>query len=396
VDSDETRVLLARGHHPTPWGLGTWEHLPERFRPALLVTGSNRHDLDGVTLERVPVRAVRDLLPPNAAGELAALAVGDRYLLKDRVLDRFDVVHAEDLSLWFTAQLARLRRRHGFKLVVTTWETIPLLRAFRSPHARRYRAHTLMSTDLFLASTERARDALLLEGVPSDRIRVSYPGIELSRFARGPSTAAPAGVHLIVSPGRLEWEKGHHDVLRAVAALRRGLVACPPDVVDGLRVQLIGSGPEEQRLREHAAELGIGALLDIRSVPYDEMPTLFARASCMVLASLPRSGCSLVPGGPPHCFWEEQFGLVLAEAMAAGLQLAVSRSGAIPEVVGEGLGLYFDPGDWMGLARELAAGPLRRPPNERVEYPAERVRRYSVGAAAERIADAYDYVTALR
>jgi hypothetical protein len=54
----------------------------------------------------------------------------------------------------------------------------------------------------------------------------------------------------------------------------------------------------------------------------------------------------------------------------------------------------FTPGDWMGIARILAAGPLSRPPAERVEHPTEIVRRYSTEAAAERLAAAYDRVLA--
>lgn len=131
--------------------------------------------------------------------------------------------------------------------------------------------------------------------------------------------------------------------------------------------------------------------MTIGSVPYDEMPGLYARASALVLASLPRSGCSVYPGDIPRCFWEEQFGMVLAEAMAAGVPMVVSSSGAIPEVAGE-LASYFAPGDWMSIARALAQGPLSRPPATAVEYPSERLESYSVEAAAGRIAAAFDRV----
>jgi glycosyltransferase involved in cell wall biosynthesis len=156
-------------------------------------------------------------------------------------------------------------------------------------------------------------------------------------------------------------------------------------------VMLVGRGPEEKRLRAHAAELGIADAVTIGSVPYDEMPGLYARASALVLASLPRSGCSVYPGDIPRCFWEEQFGMVLAEAMAARVPLVVSTSGAIPEVAGE-LASYFAPGDWMSIARALAQGPLSRPPATPVEYPSERLESYSVEAAAGRIAGAFDRV----
>jgi glycosyltransferase involved in cell wall biosynthesis len=158
-------------------------------------------------------------------------------------------------------------------------------------------------------------------------------------------------------------------------------------------VRLVGAGPEEKRLREHAAELGIADIVELSRLPYDAMPDLYASASCLVLASLPRSGCALYPGDAPHCFWEEQFGLVLAEAMAAGLPLVLSTSGAIPEVTRGADAAYFAPGDYMELARALAAGPLSRAPGERAQHPPELVGRYSLDAAAGRIAAAYERLT---
>jgi glycosyltransferase involved in cell wall biosynthesis len=110
------------------------------------------------------------------------------------------------------------------------------------------------------------------------------------------------------------------------------------------------------------------------------MPAVFAGASCVVLASLP------IPT------WEEQFGLVLPEALAAGVPIVASSSGAIPEVLrGSGASL-FPPGDWLELARLLDAGPLARPPGTRADYPGEVVQRYSTRAAAERLAAAYERV----
>jgi glycosyltransferase involved in cell wall biosynthesis len=194
---------------------------------------------------------------------------------------------------------------------------------------------------------------------------------------------------VIVSPGRLVWEKGHQDVMRAIAVLRQGVVPLPEGVQ--LRLLVVGSGPEEQRLRRYADELGIGGIVEFRAVPYEEMPHVYAEASCLVLASLPNAACSLYLGDIPRCFWEEQFGLVFAEAMAAGLPIVTTTSGAIPEVVGDS-GEYFAPGDWMELARKLATGPLSRPPGERVAHPQERLQRYSTKAMAERLAAAYDSV----
>lgn len=383
-------VVVVRGNLATPWELRQWVDLPSRFAVSYLASSVNNYDVEGVGLRAVPVRTLRQRFPRGRAGDIAAGVAGDRYLGLDDALRGADIVHAEELSFWFSASAARARG--DFKLVQTVWETIPFLDAFRNRHARRYRAEVLARTDLFLPATERARHGLLLEGVPDERIVVCAPGIDLDRFrdAGVAGAALSPGEHTILSPGRLVWEKGHQDVLRAVAALHRGL--------DGLsrmrpRVLIVGSGPEQERLTAHARELGIGGYVAFRSVPYDEMPAVFAGTSCMVLASLATAQAMLHPFDTPRAFWEEQFGLVLAEAMASGLSIVASTSGAIPEVVGDG-GSYFAAGDWMAIARALAAGPLSRAPAERVAHDPERLEHFSTRAAAARLAAAYDRVLA--
>jgi glycosyltransferase involved in cell wall biosynthesis len=268
-------------------------------------------------------------------------------------------------------QAARLKRRLGYRLILTVWETIPLLDAYRNVRTRRYRAITLAETDMFLAATERARASLLLEGASPERIRVCPPGVATDRFGRV-SDAGGTGAPIILSPGRLVWEKGHQDVLRALALVRRGLLDEP--AIDA-RLAIVGTGPEERRLRTYARELGVGEAVEFRGfIPYGEMPAAYAQASCVVLASLPTWS------------WEEQFGMVLAEAMAARVPILASSSGAIPEVTA-GVARCFAPGDWLGLAallREILAAPERPSPTADTHYSTE--------AAAAQLAGAYDDV----
>jgi glycosyltransferase involved in cell wall biosynthesis len=380
-------VLIVRGHLATPWELRPWLELPERYRVSYLLTGSNRFTAPD-RLRAVRVRSLRDLLPPGPLGELSAGVLGDRYLSAERAFAGADIVHAAELSFWFAADAARRRREHDFRLVQTVWETLPMLDAYRNHHARRFRRDVLAATDLFLPATERAALALELEGVARERITVCPPGIDVERFGV-PALQAPAE-HTIVSPGRLVWEKGHQDVLRALALLHRGAVRTPSGETVRPRLLIVGAGPEEARLRAHAGDLGLADSVEIRSVPYEGMPQVFAEASAMVLASQASATAALHPFDIPRAFWEEQFGLVLAEAMAAGLAIITTTSGAIPEVLRGAPVDLLAPGDWPALARALASGPLSRPPGTRVLYPPELVHRYSTTAAAERLTAAYD------
>ena len=110
---------------------------------------------------------------------------------------------------------------------------------------------------------------------------------------------------------------------------------------------------------------------------------------CPTVSSLAlRRGLVLVLASIPLWYWEEQFGMVLAEAMAAHLPIVASTCGAIPEVVGSDARL-FAPGDWVGLANALAAGPLARTPGDRYAPAPERIERFSSASAAGRLRTAY-------
>lgn len=373
---DLPRVVILRGHQANPWELMPWQHpdLVERFRVSFLRSGRGWFDTSGLTLASERAWTLRDLLPRGALGDLAVRLPGDRYIGLERRLRGAEIVHAQELGYWYSMQAARLKRRLGFRLVLTVWETIPFFDAYRNVRTRRYREVTLRETDLFLAATERAKLALMLEGAPEDRIRVCPPGIAVDRFAVGATQDGQPGRPLILSPGRLVWEKGHQDVLRSVALLRRGMLGAPP--ID-FEVWVVGTGPEEARLKAYARELGIAEAVTFRGfIPYEEMPAVYKRAACLVLGSL------------PIWSWEEQFGMVLAEGMAAGLPIIASNSGAIPEVAGD-RARYFAPGDWPTLGR-LLSEVLRA--GGRSEAAA---REYTIESAARRLASAYEEVLSL-
>ena len=358
------RVVVLRGTAVNPWDLRPFEDLGPDYDVRVLEPPNNAYDAASLRVRREPVRTVGARLPA-----LATRAVGERYLGLEDALRGADIVHAAELGYWFSAQAARLRQRLGFRLALTVWETLPFADAYRNVRTRRYRRATLRAADLYLPTTERARDALLLEGAPADRIALAPPGIDVERFAAARTAAPPAdGRHLVLSIGRLVWEKGHQDVLRALARLGR----------DDVRALIVGTGPEEKRLRGVARDLGVADRVEFRGwVPYEALPAVYANASCLVLASLPAP------------YWEEQFGMVLAEAMAAHVPVVAASSGAIPEVVGAS-GTLFAAGDWVGLARTLADGPLAGAPGARRVPEPDRLERYSSTAAAARLRAAYD------
>jgi glycosyltransferase involved in cell wall biosynthesis len=372
--SERPRVLLLRGNAVNPWDLGPWTLLDDRYDVAVAVPEGNLYDVSGIALRTLEARLLSDRLPGGEPGRLATRALGERFLGAEQLLAGFDVVHAAELGYYYAWQAARHRAALGYKLVLTVWETLPLRDAYRNIRTRRYRRDVLPAVDHFLPVTERARTALLLEGVDEDRMTVCPPGIDVDRFAAARTPTPPAdGSHLVLSIGRLVWEKGHQDLIRAIALLRRR-------GREDVRALIAGKGPDEKRLKAHAAELGVGDRVRFAgTVPYEELQRVYAEASCFVLGSI------------PIWFWEEQFGMVLAEALAAHLPIVAASSGAIPEVVGDDA-VLFPPGDHVALADALESGPLATEPGARHAPDPERIRRFSSEAAAERIGAVYDDV----
>jgi glycosyltransferase involved in cell wall biosynthesis len=121
--------------------------------------------------------------------------------------------------------------------------------------------------------------------------------------------------------GRLDAESG-------VATLAEALELCP-----GARIDVIGAGPEEPRLREHPRLRVLGrvgpaeARERMRGAAYLVLPAL-------AYGAMPRP---------------------LVEAFALSLPVIASRLGPIAEVVEPGRnGLLFEPGSARDLARRIA------------------------------------------
>jgi glycosyltransferase involved in cell wall biosynthesis len=368
------RVVLVRGQQLNPWDAAQYVPLAGRFDVVALHTPSNWFAVGEVHLPLVPVRTRRDRLPKGRVGDLLTDRFVNRYERPEAVLSDAAIVHPQELTTWYSRQTALLKPELGFKLVVTVWETLPFGEAFRPATVHPWRRAVLEQTDLFLPTTQRAAATLSLEGVDDHRIRVCEPGIA-DRFGDGAEGVTPDDPPLLLSAGRLVWEKGHQDVLRALARMHATGRGPRP------RLMIVGEGPEREALAAHARELGLGDSVEFAGfVPHEAMPALLARASCLVLASLATRT------------WEEQFGMVLAEAMRADLPIVATDSGAISEVCSDAARLV-PPGDWRALGAAIGTaidgdrGALSAARRRQAE-------RYTASAAADRLAAAYDSVLA--
>ncbi len=138
----------------------------------------------------------------------------------------------------------------------------------------------------------------------------------------------PISTPLIGFVGRLIPEKGVSLLLEAIYQLK-DLDWC---------VLIIGSGPLESEITGKWQEILGKRLVFRKAVPHAEVPIYMRSMDILVLPSYTTPT------------WKEQFGMILAEAMLAGVPCIGSSSGAIPDVIGPG-GLVFKEKDVDDLVR---------------------------------------------
>jgi len=198
--------------------------------------------------------------------------------------------------------------------------------------------------------------------------RPPTPGRDV-RAELGIASTAP----VVGSVGALRVEKRFDVLLRAAAVL---VTRCP-----GLRVVVVGEGPERPRLEALAAELGLGDILLLLGAR-DDVPD--------ILAALDVAVCASDFEGSP---------LSVMEYMEAGLPVVATAVGGLPQMIHEGVhGVLVprrDPAALADAVEELLADPERR----RELGAAGRARRgaeYDLGVMVARIEQLYEQLYAAR
>ena len=189
-----------------------------------------------------------------------------------------------------------------------------LVRALLAMQARWERSNTARADRVVVPSEYSASVAHDLYGIPRSTLAVVPEPIDLADWRRRFAEAAGARAvrPTVLSVARMYPRKRLDDLLRAAAVLRERIPAA--------QVRIVGDGPESARLRALQRELRLGdtAIL-LGEVTRQKLAVEYVSAHCFCLPTV-----------------QEGFGLVFAEAMAAGLPVVACRAAAVPEIVEDG------------------------------------------------------------
>lgn len=320
-------IAIVRGKFLNTYEMQMYEPLAGRYDITAFGSLTSYHDRFAFPVVKLPSPMdVPDV--PYKMPLLNRLLVDAHYLwgLEDR-LKGFDIVHTAETYFHYTQQCLNAKRSGNVRHVIATvLENIP----FNNEGIwgrKAFKARARRELDYIVALTHKTKDALITEDADEKKMTVIPHFIDTKRFV---PVHPRKTVRTILFCGRLEEYKGVVDVVEMARRLP-----------NNLRFLMVGEGSQ----REFLVRQG----MEIKSVPYEDMPAVYQEADIFVAPSKPRT--KLVRG-KPITTWEEQYCTVLLEAQAAGLPIVTTRTGGIPENIGEA-GIIVRPGDVEALTQAV-------------------------------------------
>lgn len=285
-----------------------------------------------------------------------------------------DVVHAH---LEYAATLAPLAARLVGRRTVCTFHHVPHGLSPREGLKERLAVAVASRSDGVIFVSSASMDAFAARYRHGrSRWMVIHNGVDLSTFTPDPASFPddidiPAGVPVAALVAAMRGGKGHDRAIEAWPSVVQRL----PDA----RLLLVGSGPDEDRLRRRARATGFGEHIVFVGARRD-VSRLMRAASLIVLPSE-----------------SEALPTTLIEAAACGRAVVATSVGGIPEVVVDGItGVLVAPGDVSALADAIVDLLADRRRRRAMEVAARRTaeERFDMHAWARRLRSVYEHATA--
>lgn len=258
----------------------------------------------------------------------------------EKYMNGYDIIECYDSSRSLYT-VARLKKKKGYKLVVSYLENIPYRQVF-DPKTNYIKHYAKEHIDHYIPWCDTIKNVLLLEGIPEEKVTTVYTGIDMKLFRPEPKDETllkeydiPDASFTVLYIGKLVSWKGVHSIVYAAADLRR-------KGYKDFTVLITGRGAQFENLKKIISEAGLEDHFRFTGfLPYSSIKRLHNLADVFVLPSL------------PTMTWQEQLGMVLVEAMACAKPVVAAASGSIPEVVAD-TGLLFTPGNFFELSERIS------------------------------------------
>ncbi len=286
---------------------------------------------------------------------LRTLGLGSVRRAVRQALDEFrpDVVHLHNVHSYLSPLVGEMAHERGIRVVWTLHDYKLLCGAYSFPmgegcrecsrnplglvrhrclhgslsksamgvlEAMRWNRSRLIDfTDLFVAPSSYMADVMVRGGFPEDRVRVVGNCVGPEFLDADPSTDAE---DYFLYAGRISPEKGVDTLLKAVREA-------------GVTLKIVGDGALLQGMKR--ANAGFPDIEFTGSLSQQQVAAQMRRAKAVVVPSE----------------WPENNPLVVMEALCSGTPVIGSKAGGIPELLDEGSGIMFEPGNTARLAEIL-------------------------------------------
>ncbi len=327
-----TRIAIIVDLFPPKWRAGTElatyrlaKHLHARGNDVHVLTSRDRgmpkeESCNGVSVHRIywPKKI------PTLQRTLLSL---EMYVALRKVNPQ--IVHVQNFTMGMCGLLAKRLSKKPYIVAGRGFDVYGLDRVYAKKldafFVRKALALIVKNADAVTALTEEMRREI--QKVYARDATVIPNGIEVERFSLSLSNKDAReelklenDARIVVSVASLSPKKGTEYLIRAL----KTIIEEEPTT----KLYLIGKGTEEAKLRTLVQALHLTEyILFVGSIPNRVVPEYLAASDVFVLPSL-----------------EEAFGIVLLEAMAAGLPIVATNVGGIPSIVADGVnGFLVEP-----------------------------------------------------
>lgn len=279
-----------------------------------------------------------------------------------------DLIHAHG-AVFHGVPAVTLGRRLGVPVVLTI-HTGPFAKLLRRRTSRFLTRRTLERVDCVCPVSDDLRRQIEHAGIRPRRVEVTYNPVDTDLFR--PPAERPLR-RRIAFAGRLEEYKGGLRVVRAFASIAERL--------PGWTLSIAGDGPERpviQMFVDRHPELA-GRVELLGAYTKASLADLFASSDFFVYPSR-----------------HETFGLVIAEAMSAGLPVVAPDRTAPPEFVDHRHGVLVPPDDVQEIATAMERVAHELSGFDRDAIRQSIVDRFGFAAFGKRLLDTYRSLLAAR